>query len=83
MEFTHSLAPHWHWFWIVPFLVMILMCVLATLMCRGLRGWRCGGGHVGRGRMGCCGPGRLHPSERGVETPRDARLVQAGGREHE
>jgi len=46
MEISHT---HWNWFWMVPVLLMILMCVVGSRLCRracnrgdnpdGHRGW--------------------------------------------
>ena len=69
MEYTHLWGPHTHWFWIIPFLVMILMIVFATRMARRTGAWRCGVGRFGRGRFSCWVPGQGPMAYRWSETP--------------
>ena len=65
MEYAHCWGTHFHWFWIVPFLFMILMVICAFRMFR-----RRGVGYrAGWFPFGCCSPGR-GPMERwSGETP--------------
>jgi putative membrane protein len=58
MEYTHLWGPNTHWFWIIPFLFMILMIVFATRMARRTDAWPCGVGRIGRGRFGYWEPGQ-------------------------
>ena len=69
MEYTHVIGAHWHWGWIVPFLFMILMIILASRMCRRRGAWRRGAGYSGRGRFGCCQPGQNPMGHPWHETP--------------
>ena len=69
MEYTHFWGTHTHWFWIIPFLFMILMIVFATRMARRAGAWGCGVGRVGRGRFGCWEPGLGPMAYRWSETP--------------
>ena len=69
MEYTHFFGPHWHWFWIVPLLFMVLMFVCAARMCRRMGAWRCGTVYPGRGRFGCCVPDQGSISKRWSGTP--------------
>lgn len=69
MEYTHVWGTHTHWFWIIPFLFMILMFVFATRMARRSGTWRCGVGRVGGGRFGCWEPGQGPMAYRWSETP--------------
>jgi len=70
MEYTHWWGPHW--FWIVPFLFMILMIVCATRMMRCAAGWRrVRGQRTGWMPLGWCKPGKDSVAYRWVETPRE------------
>jgi putative membrane protein len=70
MEYAHWWGPHWHWFWIVPFLFMIMMIVCASRMIRRAREWRRDPGHP-RGWMppGWCKPGHESMPCWWTETP--------------
>jgi putative membrane protein len=69
MEYSHVIGQHWHWFWIVPFLFMILMFLLATRIARRADRWRCGFGRIGRRRFGCWEPGHDSMAHGWSETP--------------
>ena len=69
MEYAHVWGPHTHWFWIIPFLFMILMIFFATRMARRADAWRCGAGRVGPGRFGCWDPGCGPMARWWSETP--------------
>ena len=69
MEHAHLLGTHGHWFWIVPFLFMIVMFVFGSFMCRRMGAWRRRAAYAGRGRFDCCGPARDSRSHRSSETP--------------
>jgi putative membrane protein len=69
MEYAHVWGPHTHWFWIIPFLFMILMIFFATRMARRADAWRSGVGPNGRGRFGCWGPGYGPMARWWSETP--------------
>lgn len=49
MESPHWWGPHFHGFWFVPLVFMIVMCLLAGFMARRAGGWRCGVGRIGPG----------------------------------
>jgi len=69
MEYAHVWGPHTHWFWIIPFLFMILMIFFATRMARRADAWRSGVGPHGRGRFGCWDPGCGPMARWWSETP--------------
>ncbi len=69
MEYAHVWGPHTHWFWIIPFLLMVLMIFYATRMARRPDAWRCGNGRVSHSRFGCWGPGYRPMARRWSETP--------------
>jgi putative membrane protein len=59
MEHAHCWGPHFHWFWFIPFLFMILMFVFACRMFRRAGNWRRGSWRrTGWQSFGCCDPGR-------------------------
>lgn len=69
MESIHVRGTHTHWFWIIPFLFMILMIVCAIRMARRMDSWRYGAGRFGPGRFGCWGPGHGPTTRWWSETP--------------
>ena len=69
MEYVHWWGKHLHWFWIVPFLFMILMFVCATLMARRTGYWRCCVGRSGREQFDWGKPGPRPVADRWSETP--------------
>lgn len=70
MEYAHWLGPHWHWFWIVPFLFMIVMIVCAARMIRCAKGWRKDHGRLsGWAPLGRCKPGQDSMARWWVVTP--------------
>jgi putative membrane protein len=72
MEFAHWWGPHWHWFWIVPVLFMILMIVCAARMFRRAGKWRRDPGlRTGWMSLGWCKPGQNSMARRWAETPRN------------
>ena len=68
MEYTHWWGPHSHWFWIIPFLFMVLMVFIAIRMARRAS-WRSGCGCLGRGRYGWWKPGQHSMAYQWSETP--------------
>ena len=69
MECTHWWGQHVDWFWIMPFLFMILMFVCATLMARRTGYWRCCVGRSGRERFDWGKPWERPVADRWSETP--------------
>lgn len=59
MEHVHVWGPHFHWFFFIPFLFMVLLLVFACRMFRrageGRRRSWCRSGALS---FGCCGPVR-------------------------
>ena len=69
MEHAYFWGPHFHWFWIVPFLFMILMFVFTFRAFRRAANWRRGTGRrTGWQFLGCCIPGQ-RPMERWRAEP--------------
>lgn len=59
MESTHWWGPHFHGFWIMPLVFMIVMFLLVGLMARRAGGWRCGVGRIGPRQYSCGGGGPM------------------------
>ena len=69
MEHAHLLGTHGHWSWLVPVLVMIVMMVFGSFLCRRMGAWRRRPAYAGRSRFDCCGATRDPRSDRWSETP--------------
>jgi uncharacterized membrane protein len=69
MEYANLWGTHWYWLCIIPFLLMIAVFVLGSLMCRHMGVWRWSPARTGRGRFDCCGPDRNPCSDWWSETP--------------
>ena len=69
MGCMHWMGPHHHGLWILPFLFVVLLLVIAVSHARraGLR--RRGGERIGGWRFGCWAPGRSPGGRWGAETP--------------
>jgi putative membrane protein len=65
MEFAHGGWPHFHWFWIVPCLFMILMFVCAAFSIRRACARRYAPGNPAGWRLFGCHPSRQGPMENG------------------
>ena len=65
----HWWGQHLHWFWIMPFLFMIMMLICATLMARRTGSWRCCIGRSGRERFDSGKPRPWPVADRCFETP--------------
>ena len=71
MEYTHFWGTHTHWFWIIPFLFMILMFLFAAPMMRRMCGWRSGPSYRASWRSSCCRQPRQESMAQWTsETPR-------------
>lgn len=70
MEHAYFWSPHLHWFWIIPFLFMILMLVFALRAFRRAANWRRGTGRLtGWQFLDCCIPGQRQMERWWTEPP--------------